>query len=206
MESSTKNQTPILVKIAEQLLKDQQELDTLAVQLSLGKAEVKDQLKEVKSKLKQKVNDLKTLIFAGYKDNKNWTKDTIGKLEELEDKLTDNAEELFEESKKNILIAVEGVESEIKKNPAAQKLSLLFTTYSEKARLQLELIEQSIQDKKSVVSESFKEGIDEARKKTNSIIEHLNEKKDEADIRVEIFKEELDIVYTHLKKAINAFK
>lgn len=206
MEKSTKNQNPILVKIAEQLLKDQQELDSLAVQLSLGKAEAKDKLKEIKAELKQKVNDLKTTISAGYAENKEWVKDTIQKLDELEDRLTDNAEAFFEENKKNILNAAAEVESEIKKNPAAQKASLLFATYSEKAKLQLELLEQSIQNKKSAVSESFKEGIDEARKKINAIIERLNEKKDEADLRVEIFKEELDLVYTHLKKAIGAFK
>ncbi len=206
MEKTTENQQPILVKIAEQLMKDQQELDSFAVQLSLGKAEAKDKLKEVKAELKQKVNDLKATISAGYTENKEWVKETIQKLDELDDELTDGAEELFEDNKKNILEAAKAVENEIKKNPSAQKVSLLFATYSEKAKLQIELLEQNIDDKKMAVSESFKEGIDEARRKINAIIERLNEKKEEADVRVDIFKEELDLVYTHLKKAIGAFK
>ncbi len=49
----TTNQKPILVKIANQLLKNQQELDLLAVQLALGKVEAKTEFEEAKLKLKR---------------------------------------------------------------------------------------------------------------------------------------------------------
>ena len=42
-----KSQKPIRVRIAEKLIKDQQELDHLAVQVSLGKAEMNDEFKKL---------------------------------------------------------------------------------------------------------------------------------------------------------------
>lgn len=204
MKNSTENHKPILVKIAEQLMKDQQELDSLAVQLSLGKAEVKGKLEEVKAELKQKIGDLKTIISVNYAENEAWAKDTIRKLDALDAKLTDSAEELFEDSKRNILEAAKEVENEIEKNPAAQKISVLFATYSEKVKLQFELLEQNIQGKKMEINAALKEKIHEAQKKINGIIEHFSEKKEEADLKLEVFKDEIGAVYDHLKKAFRA--
>ena len=48
-----KSQKPIRVRIAEKLIKDQQELDHLAVQVSLGKAEMNDEFKKAKADLKR---------------------------------------------------------------------------------------------------------------------------------------------------------
>ncbi|MBX2914753.1 MAG: hypothetical protein KF856_05690 [Cyclobacteriaceae bacterium] len=204
MKNSTKNQRPILVKVAEQLVKDQQELDLLAVQLSLGRAEAKDKVNEVKAELKQKIHDLKTWFATEYEENSEWAKTTILKLDELDSKLRESAGDLFETSKQDILSAVENAENQIRKNPAAQNLSILFSIYSEKVRLQLEILEQNIKGKRSEISENFKEGLFEARKKIDSIIEPLNKKKEETDLKLEAFKDEIGVVYDHLKKAFKA--
>jgi len=204
MENSSKNQRPILVKIAEQLLKDQQELDLLAVQLSLGKAEAKDKVNEAKAELKRKIHDLKVWFATEYEENSEWAKTTNLILDDLDSKLIDSAEDHFETSKRDILSALEKLENQIKKNPAAQKLSILFTVYSEKVRLQFEILEQNIEGKKLEVSENFKEKLDEVRKKIDSIIERFDEKKAEADLKLEVFKDEIGVVYDHLKKAFRA--
>ncbi|MFC0264200.1 hypothetical protein [Fontibacter flavus] len=204
MENSSKKQKPILVKIAEQLLKDQQELDSLAVQWSLGKAEAKDKINEAKAELKQKIHDLKIWISTEYDENSEWAKTTILKLNDLDIKLKENTEELFETSKQEILIAVEKVENQINKNPAAQKLSVLFSIYSEKVRLQFEVIEINLKNKKSEINENLNEGLGDVRKKIDSIIERLNEKKEETDLKLEGFKDEIGAVYDHLKKAFRS--
>lgn len=204
MENSSKNQRPILVKIAEQLLKDQQELDLLAVQLSLGKAEAKDKVNEAKAELKRKIHDLKVWFATEYEENSEWAKTTNLILDDLDSKLIDSAEDHFETSKRDILSALEKLENQIKKNPAAQKLSILFTVYSEKVRLQFEILEQNIEGKKLEVSENFKEKLDEVRKKIDSIIERFDEKKAEADMKLEVFKDEIGVVYDHMKKAFRA--
>lgn len=204
MENSSKNQRPILVKIAEQLLKDQQELDLLAVQLSLGKAEAKDKVNEAKAELKRKIHDLKVWFATEYEENSEWAKTTNLILDDLDSKLIDSVEDHFETSKRDILSALEKLENQIKKNPAAQKISILLTVYSEKVRLQFEILEQNIEGKKLEVSENFKEKLDEVRKKIDSIIERFDEKKEEADLKLEVFKDEIAVVYDHLKKAFRA--
>ncbi|QQT46643.1 Uncharacterised protein [Sphingobacterium multivorum] len=205
MENSKENQKPILVKIANQLLKDQQELDSLAVQLSLGKADAKDKLKEVKAEIREKLQELRGVVSSGYKESKEWAEDTNTAIDELEEALEESVEEIFEESKSKIIHAAEKLKEQIKSNPASEKLALLYATFYEKAHLQLELLEHSAHVKKEELTENYKHNIEKARKSANAIIEKLNDKKEEAEVRIEIFKEELDEVYKHLKKAVKAF-
>ena len=72
--------------------------------------------------------------------------------------------------------------------------------------MQLEILNQNTQNEKSEINETYTKGINEAREKINAIIDRLNDKKEEADGKLEIFKEELDLVYEHLKRAVQAFK
>ncbi|SDG19093.1 MULTISPECIES: hypothetical protein [Bacteroidota] len=204
MGNSKENQSPILVKIANQLLKDQQELDSLAVQLSLGKAEAKDKFKEVKTEFREKLQDLKHTLSSEYKDSQDWVKETNVAIDEFEKNLEESAEEVFEESKANILKAAENLKAQIKRNPTSEKLFLLYTTYYEKAQLQLDVLEQNIQNKKAELTDSYKHSIEEAKKSAKAIIDKLNDKKEEADFKTEIFKKEIGQVYEHLKKAVKA--
>ncbi|MCA6434418.1 MAG: hypothetical protein IM574_12520, partial [Cytophagales bacterium] len=55
----TKIKTPLLEKMAEGLLQAQQEIDELALQLSLGKSEAKEKLEEVKKEFIKGINTLK---------------------------------------------------------------------------------------------------------------------------------------------------
>ena len=72
MATTSKKSTPkpLLSRIAEQLVKDQQELDHLAVQLSLGKVEIKDKFEALKQKLKASVHEFKVDLKDVYNDNK----------------------------------------------------------------------------------------------------------------------------------------
>jgi len=205
MENSKGNQKPILVKIANQLLKDQQELDSLAVQVSLGKAEARDKFREVKSELKEKIQDFKKLLSSEYNKTTDWVKNTLEELDRLESTLEESIEEDFEASKVNIIEKIDNVKELLAENPQAEKLLLMFSTYYEKSKLQLEVLEQSAQDKKAELTESYRHNMEEAGKSATALIEKFNDKKEEAEIRVEIFKEEIDLVYQHLKRAVKAF-
>ena len=57
-QNGKKSQKPIRVRIAEKLIKDQQELDHLAVQVSLGKAEMNDEFKKAKADLKKNIHEV----------------------------------------------------------------------------------------------------------------------------------------------------
>ena len=60
----TKAKKPILQTLGEGLLQMQQEIDELALQLSLGKADAKDKFEEIKSEFKSKLSGLKNLLKA----------------------------------------------------------------------------------------------------------------------------------------------
>lgn len=205
--TETTNQKPILVKIADQLLKDQQELDSLAVQLSLGKAEAKDKFEEVKKQIRKSIQEFKITIDSEYKQSNEWTHSIDVKLMELESLLSKgmaDSKEIFSEQKKGILKAIEGLESEIKKNSEVVKLTTYFTTSLKKAKLQMELFEKEMEGKKIVLTELFKNEMKIAKEKITSISERLEEKKEAVKLKAENFDVEIRLAYDHLKKAIRS--
>ncbi|HQS04323.1 MAG: hypothetical protein B7X86_02670 [Sphingobacteriales bacterium 17-39-43] len=205
--TETSNQRPILVKIAAQLLKDQQELDSLAVQLSLGKAEAKDKFEEAKKQMKKSIQDFKNTIDAEYKQNKEWSQSIDVKLTDLESLLSKGiaeSREIFTEQKKSIIGAIERLENEIKTNPEVVKLANYFTASLEKIKLQMELFEMEIEGKKIVLTELFKDEMKNAREVIVSVSKQLEEKKDEAKLKAEKFNDEIRLAYDHFKKAIKS--
>lgn len=205
--TETTNQKPILVKIADQLLKDQQELDSLAVQFSLGKAEAKDKFEEAKKQIRKSIQEFKITIDSEYKQSNEWTHSIDVKLMELESLLSKgmaDSKEIFSEQKKGILKAIEGLESEIKKNSEVVKLTNYFTTSLEKAKLQMELFEKEMEGKKIALTELFKNEMKIAKEKITSISERLEEKKEDVKLKAENFDDEIRLAYDHLKKAIRS--
>jgi len=53
---------PVLQRIADQLLVAQQEIDDLALQLALGKAEAREKFQEVKKEFRHHVAEFKILM------------------------------------------------------------------------------------------------------------------------------------------------
>lgn len=201
------NQKPILVKIADQLLKDQQELDSLAVQLSLGKAEAKDKFEEAKKQIRKSIQEFKIRIDSEYKQSNEWTHSIDVKLMELESLLNKgvaDSKEIFSKQKKDILRAIEGLENEIKKNSEVVKLTNYFMTSFEKAKLQMELFEKEMEGEKIALTELFKNEMKNAKEKINSISEQLENKKEDVKLKAENFDNEIRLAYDHLKKAIRS--
>lgn len=199
------DQKPILVKIADQLLKDQQELDSLAVQLSLGKAEAKDKFEEAKKQIRKSIQEFKIRIDAEYKQSNEWTHSIDVKLMELESLLNKgiaDSKEIFSEQKKAILRAIEGLENEIKKNSEVVKLTNYFMISFEKAKLQMELFEKEMEGGKIALTELFKNEMKSAKEKITSISERLENKKEDVKLKAENFDNEIRLAYDHLKKAI----
>jgi hypothetical protein len=203
----TTNQKSILVKIADQLLKDQQELDSLAVQFSLGKAEAKDKFEEAKMQMKKSVQEFKKFLSSEQKQIKDSANSVKVKLNDLEDYLAigkAETKEMFKEQKKNIQKGVKDVMDEIKKTPELVKLANYFTAASEKINLQMELFEKKIEAEKKELTKEFKGEMTNARNKIDSIIAKTKEKKDDFDLKLVNFSNEIHLVYDHIKKAIQA--
>lgn len=199
------NRKPILVKIAEQLLKDQQELDDLAVQLSLGKLEFADKFKDVKKEMKDSVAKFRQMLKAEYQHILGIGNTIDEKLNELELELAENVSEtkqIFKEQTKSILKKIEDVIIETKKYPS--EVSDYFNLAAEKIKLQIELLERKSEIKKIEITKEFKDEMKSANEKVNAFISKIKEKGNEVDMTMENFSAEFRLSYDHLKKAIKA--
>lgn len=198
------NPKQILVRIAEQLKKGQEELDALAVQFSLGKAEVKDKFEEAKKQMRNSILDFKE-VLADRKDN--WVtrvKDKLDDLDEMLDKGKAETKAKFAEQKKSITERLNQLRNEVRENPEAENLANHFTAATEKMKLQLALLEKKIGEEKKELTEEFKEEMGKARTKIDSIVARTKEMKEDVDLKLEHFSEEIQLSYDHLKKAIKA--
>lgn len=210
MEDNTdkKQKRPFLVKLADRLVKDQQELDELAVQLALGKAEAGDKFEKAKKQLNKRVHKVTTAISSEFEDGKEWVQSLKGKLSNLTGNLTqgkvENAE-MFNEQRKTILQGLDEVEQEIDKSPDASKLSRSFQLASEKIKLQMELFEKKLASGKKELTTEFHEEMGEARQKMHAIAAKLREKKEDVDDKLDDLKEDMRDSYDHLKKAIKSW-
>ncbi len=204
---SNADKKPILARIAERLLKDQEELDALAVQLSLGKAEARDQFDEVKKKLKLSVHDFKVELLKEYNQGKTTAGNLKQKLENLEQQLSEkriDTRELFNEQKQNLMKALEEVKHEIQNDPDLLKMAGFFTSATEKAKLQFEILDKKWDSAREELKGDFKDEMKTARFKINDIIQNAKDKKEELGEKLDDFNAEIHEAYTHLKKAVKS--
>lgn len=204
---TTSSQKSILVKMADKLVKNQQDLDALAVQLSLGKAEAKDKFEEIKKDMRSSVQEFKASLEAEYSRNKEWANAMKPKLNYLEGQLVEGKIEtnfIFEEKKKNILKGLVEITYEIEKNPEVKRIAHYYNLASDKLQLQLDLVEKTWNQKKLELTNEFHDEMNNAKEKLTSIIAKINEKKDDIDLKLESFSDEIHLSYNHLKKAIQA--
>lgn len=201
------NQKPLLVSFADQLLKDQQEIDELVLQLSLGKAEAGEKFEEAKKQMKESVSEFKGTLKKGVKENKDWINAITAKLESLEIELGHSkaaTKEMLTAQKKDILRRIEEVKIEIKKNPEAIKQATYFTAAAETLKLKMDILEKKIGAKKSELSTEFVEEMKNARKQIDAIVKKAGAKKGEMELKLENFNTEIHSAYDHFKKAIKA--
>lgn len=196
------NQKPILVKIADQLLKDQQELDHLAVQLSLGKAQVKEEFEKTKLKMKNSLHEFRVELNSEIDQEYAFLDSSLTDLENELDEGEAKTKEMFLKQKKNILKKLEAVKIEIESNPSVLKVADFFTSASIITKLQLEILEKNFDKKKVELTAEYNEEMITAQEKINSIISKLKEKQEDANLKWENFKDEIHISYEHLRKAI----
>lgn len=203
-ESNTND--PLLVRIANQLLHDQQELDELAVQFALGKAEASERFEAAKHNMNNAIRDFKHRLTVEGKHGKDATLQMLDRLQALEASLAAGlagTKEKFLEQKAIILEKLEDVTQTIR-SEGMQKTADLYSTTVEKARLQMALFEKKFSEKKLELSEEFREEMTQARSKIDQLIEGAKDAKEDLGERFEQFNDEVHIAYEHLKKAFKA--
>jgi len=201
---NNENQKTILVNVADLLLKDQQELDHLAVQLSLGKVEVKEEFEKTKSRMKNSLHEFKVELNSEIDQVYAFLDISLTDLENELDEGEAKTKELFLKQKKNILKKLETIKIEIENNPDILKIADFFISASIRTKLQLEILEKNFDEKKTELTAEYNQEMITAQEKINVIISKLKEKQEDANLEWGNFKDEIHISYDHLRKAIHA--
>ena len=195
---------PMLTKVAGQLLKTQQELDELAVQFALGKAEAKDKFEEVKKEFRTQVGILKQSLGAYLL--KELVNTTRSKFEALEVQLAlgkAESAEVFEAQSKRILCSVRALEKEIRDKLPSQEVAT-FSHEMEKFKLKIEILRLKYFLKKFEMKDSFKEKMVEARKTIDHLKLAAKGKLSSGKERLGDAKDEVQLAYKHLRKALKS--
>lgn len=195
---------PMLTKVAGQLLKTQQELDELAVQFALGKAEAKDKFEEVKKEFRTQVGILKQSLGAYLL--KELVNSTRSKFEALEVQLAlgkAESAEVFEAQSKRILRSVRALEKEIRDTLPSPEVTT-FRHEMEKFKLKIEILRLKYFLKKFEMKDSFKEKMVEARKTIDHLKLAAKGKLSSGKERWGDAKDEVQLAYKHLRQALKS--
>ncbi|HNR06686.1 MAG TPA: hypothetical protein PKM27_05165 [Saprospiraceae bacterium] len=206
-ESDEKNNKALLVRLANQLLKEQQDLDHLAVQIALGKSKVIDLFEEAKVQMKKRLQEFKKLLPPPAQLNDTWFKslnERVDHLEEMLNKGKAKTKVLFQEQKKNIIQALDKLKNLLKQRPELIKFAGHLTGAMEKLKLQMDLFEKKMGAEKKKLTKEFKAEMYDAAKKVNSIVSQVKSRQHDAGVKWEHFNDEIKISYAHLKKAIKS--
>jgi hypothetical protein len=192
-------------KFGKVFLSTQQELEELAVQFSLGKAEAADKFEEIKRDFHQRVQEWKN-YFAGQK-NQEQVAHFTALLEELNLQLNlgrAEAREYFEGQKQNILKSLDKFEAELKNDSRWNEFLSDLKSEGEKLRLKLEILQLKFELKKFRISDDFKSAMKEVGKEAEKVLDKAGQKWNESKSRYTDFNDEMSLVYKHLKKAIKS--
>ncbi|GHN02676.1 hypothetical protein WSM22_41650 [Cytophagales bacterium WSM2-2] len=203
MKTSYPTDESVLLKIAKKLNEAQQELDELALQLSLGKAEASDKFEEIKKEFAARLTALKQLIKQSTK-GEAWS-DLTTRLSGVESELVareSKTQASFEIQKEKIIAALlaleKGLKSKFVNNDALHEV----VNELEKFKLKLEILRLRFTVKKFEIKDGFRSGMDEARDGIRNILTTAKDKWDKTKDTYNDYRDEIIESYDHLRKAI----
>ncbi len=185
----------------------QLELEEMALQFSLGKAEASDKFEETKKEFKAKIEEWKK--FFTDKDSKGTESlnKVMAALEDLQLQLSlgkADAKDYFEKQKKAILHSIDKIEEGIREKPAFNELLSDFRNEGDRLKLKLEILQLKFELKKLKISDGFKNSMREIQIESEKILDKVESKWDETKSKYTDFNDEMSQVYAHLKKAIKS--
>lgn len=205
MKTQETTEMTVLQRVGEHLLQAQQEIDELALQLSLGRAEGKEKFEEVKKEFGRQVSELKSLLAN--QNDQSINPQICSRIDDLELQLTlgkADTKERFDIQKDNIVRAITTVEVELKEQWHKIQSPHFFVHEIEKFRLKLEILRLRFGLKKFEIKEGYFTKMALARKEINDLTagakDHLTKGKEKYDD----FRDEVSLAYRHLKKAVES--
>lgn len=193
----------LLVKIADQLLVAQKEIDEFVLQVSLGKAEAREEFEKIKNEFRIKLREFRQLLDDF--PHKVITPEVKQKIEELELQLALGKAETkdeFEKQKGNLTKAILSIENTIKVWMKDAEHSSTFDHEIEKFKLKLEILRLKFNLKKFEVKDDFREQMATTKREIEKIAELAKSKLKEGKMKYKDFTAEISNGYDQLKKAV----
>jgi flagellar hook-basal body complex protein FliE len=204
METATSTtEKSILLTIANKLTQAQQELDELAVQLALGKAEATDKFEEIKKEFNSRLADLKQKMETT--TSSEFTDELKAKLADLEKELKAGraiTSDLFEKQKSKIILAMADLEYTLKEKFANSNLLSDAVHEFEKFKLKMEILRLRFTLKKFEIKDGFRNGMNDASREIKKIWAGAKNKFVLAKETYQDFQDEIEESYQHIRKAI----
>ena len=205
MKTEETTETNILQKVTEKLLAAQQEIDELALQLALGKADARDKFEEIKSEFRLKVGELKN-ILANPAEN-YLSPEVKAKIEELELQLAlgkADSKDLFEGQKKKIMNALTNLEEDIQKNWRRIKAPDFFVHEVEQFKLKMEIQRLRFRLKKFDVRDDYRTRMQTVRREIKKMTSKAKDRINARQEKYDDFKFEISLAYKHIKNAVES--
>ncbi len=193
---------PLLQRLGEGMLKAQQEIDELAVQLSLGKADARDKFEEIKRGFKSRLADLKQVLKTAL--NQPIPVDLKMKIQELELQLKvgkAKSKQSFDLQRQALIAATLALEEDIRKALQDDDVSDNFKDEVEKFLLKLEILRLKFDIKKFEIKDAFRAQMKKVSKSIGKIAEKANQVAHPAKGH-ETFRREITAAYKSLKGAV----
>lgn len=205
MKTEETMEKTVLQKVSEKLLEAHREIDELALQLSLGKAEGKDKFEEIKKEFRAEVTRLKDLL-SNASDNV-LSPEVRSRIEALELQLAlgrAESRERFDEQKNKIISALHSLETEIKDQWHRIQAPHQFAHQVEKFKLKLEILRLRFGLKKFEVKEDYHSRMATAKSEINSLTSGARDQLSKGKEKYDDFRDEVSLAYKHLKKAVES--
>lgn len=194
-------QEGLLNQVGEKLVRVQQELDELALQLSLGKAEARDKFEELKVEFRNKVAALKLQL---HQSEETIRPEVLRTLEEFELQLAlgkAETKDRFHEQKIKILHSLNTLEQAWTEWIKTLD-SNFFTHEAEKFKLKLEILRLRFDLKAFEMKDAYRGTMPALRRELERIHHRLQQRMKSGSARYDDFADELSLAYKHLKKAV----
>lgn len=205
MKTEETTETNILQKVTDKLLAAQQEIDELALQLALGKADAWDKFEEIKSEFRFKVSELKN-ILANPAEN-YLSPEVKAKIEELELQLAlgkADSKDLFEGQKKKIMNALTNLEEDIQRNWRRIKAPDFFVHEVEQFKLKMEILRLRFRLKKFDVRDDYRNRMQTVRREIKKMTTKAKDRVNARQEKYDDFKYEISLAYKHIKNAVES--
>ena len=205
MKTEETTETNILQKVTDKLLAAQQEIDELALQLALGKADAWDKFEEIKSEFRFKVSELKN-ILANPAEN-YLSPEVKAKIEELELQLAlgkADSKDLFEGQKKKIMNALTNLEEDIQRNWRRIKAPDFFVHEVEQFKLKMEILRLRFRLKKFDVRDDYRNRMQTVRREIKKMTTKPKDRVNARQEKYDDFKYEISLAYKHIKNAVES--